>query len=218
MKTLWLTTVLALLPLVGGARSLKTQGLSVEDIVPADTDHESATGDLNKDGLADLVVVATTPDQRFMEVGEDGDTLRLSQPLLAIYFGTPDGMLQQWRVYDDVMPLSDGCVIYEYSIDITDRGILRISVYSFSTAGTMGNTNNTYVYRYQDGDFYLIGQDQCELVRSTGRQTTVSENYLTHKRQTVEDNAFDDSVKPREWWEKLPVKPLERMGFPMDCF
>ena len=41
------------------AQSLKRQGMSVVDILPSGWEHQEVTGDLNKDGIPDLVVVAT---------------------------------------------------------------------------------------------------------------------------------------------------------------
>jgi len=41
--------------------------------------------------------------------------------------------------------------------------------------------------------------------------TTVSENYLTWKRQTIEDNAFEE-VKKKEKWEKMEKEPLKKLG------
>ena len=69
------------------AQSLKQQGTSVEDLVPEGWTHDEVTGDLNKDGIADLVVNA--------------------KRILAIYFGHADGKLTLWRQYDQVLPVDE---------------------------------------------------------------------------------------------------------------
>jgi hypothetical protein len=46
----------------------------------------------------------------------------------------------------------------------------------------------------------------------TGEANTVSNNYLTHKRQVVKENVFDETVKPKETWTSIPKKPLSRLG------
>ena len=57
----------------------------------------------------------------------------------------------------------------------------------------------------------MIGMETTEMQRNTGEMTTISENYLTWKRQTIKDNAFEDVVK-KETWSKLTKKPLEKLG------
>ena len=46
----------------------------------------------------------------------------------------------------------------------------------------------------------------------TGEAETVSINYLTHKRQVVKENVFDDTVKPKETWTTLAKQPLRKLG------
>ena len=76
--------------------------------------------------------------------------------------------------------------------------------------------NSNFSYRYQDGDFYLIGKEYHNMSRNTGDMETTSENYLTWRRQVVTENAFEDSNVPRkETWTKLPKKPLEKLGKPL---
>jgi hypothetical protein len=56
------TTLLLSVCIAGGmqAQSLKQLGTSVDDIVPQGWSHYEVTGDLNKDGLADLAVMTAT--------------------------------------------------------------------------------------------------------------------------------------------------------------
>ena len=99
----------------------------------------------------------------------------------------------------------------DVDIEITERGTLNISPDFFASAGTYDTHQTTYTFRFQNGDFYLIGKEWTEMSRNTGEMTTVSENYLTWKRQTVEDNAFED-VKKKESWSKLTKEPLKKLG------
>ena len=81
------------------------------------------------------------------------------------------------------------------------------------TAGGATTGGPTYVFRYQDGDFFLIGKDETELSRYSGETTDTSENYLTHKRQVTTGNAFRNSkVKEVTRWTNLPKEPLKRLG------
>ena len=194
------------------AEGLKQQGSSVDEIVPADWLHVEAQGDLNKDGITDLVMVATPDSAENMWTRDDGYVFNLNQPILAIYFGTSQGHYQLWRQYDDVIPTDkDEFCHHETSLEITPRGALRISTQLWCSMGSYSATSNSYTYRYQHGDFYLIGTENEEMRRNTGETTVVSENYLTWKRQVVNSNAFTDEPVTEEW-SRLTKKPLEKLG------
>ena len=199
------------------AQELQKQGRGVEDLVPKGWEHTEATGDLNKDGIADLVVVATPDFKENTKTRDDGYVYNFNQPLLAVYFGTAEGKMQLWRQYDQVIPArQDEYVSIDASLTVTEKGVLRISLETFASMGGWGTENSNFSYRYQDGDFYLIGKEYHNMSRNTGEMETTSENYLTWRRQVVTENAFEDSNVPRkETWTKLPKKPLEKLGKPL---
>ena len=186
--------LLAALPMLLSAEELAKKGRSIEDIVPQGVNYVKAEGDLNKDGLSDLVVYA--------------------QPVLAIYFATPSGDYELWKQYNDVLPIDEeGDYLYiEIDLSVTDRGTLKIDVGSFASAGTSYNSQNNYTFRFQNGDFYKIGEEQHSMSRMTGNAETVSYNYLTHKCQRVKENVFDDTIMPKETWTSIPRKPLKKLG------
>ena len=195
------------------AQELQKQGRGVEDLVPKGWEHTEATGDLNKDGIADLVVVATPDFKENTKTRDDGFVYNFNQPLLAVYFGTAEGKMQLWRQYDQVIPArTDEFLSIDASLTITEKGVLRISLETFSSMGGWSSDNCNFSYRYQDGDFYLIGQESQSLARNTGEMETTSENYLTWRRQVVKENVFDENVPKKERWTKLPKKPLEKLG------
>ena len=195
------------------AQELQKQGRGVEDLVPKGWEHTEATGDLNKDGIADLVVVATPDFKENTKTRDDGFVYNFNQPLLAVYFGTAEGKLQLWRQYDQVIPARpDEYVSIDASLTITEKGVLRIALETFSSMGGWGSENCNFSYRYQDGDFYLIGKESRNMSRNTGEMETTSENYLTWRRQVVKENVFDENVPKKESWTKLPKKPLEKLG------
>ena len=186
--------LLVALPMLVSAQELAKKGRSAEEIVPQGTDFVKAEGDLNKDGLNDLVVFA--------------------DPVLAVYFATPSGNYELWKRYNDILPndKENDDLMIDIELNITDRGALKIEVGYFASAGTSYVTNNNYTYRFQNDDFYKIGEEQHSMSRMTGDDKTVSTNYLTHKRQVVIENAFDETIKPKETWTSIPKKPLRRLG------
>jgi len=195
------------------AQQLKDSGASIKELVPTGWEVTEAEGDLNKDGVADLAVIVTPDHKDHLKVRDDGYVYNFNTPILAIYTGLKEGGYCLWGKYDDILPARpDEFTSIDHVITITDKGVLRIGVSNFSSAGGWSSPSTTYVLRLQNGDFYLIGKDEDTFARNTGEGETVSYNYLTHKCQRVIYNQFDDKVKPRETWSRLPNKPLQRLG------
>ena len=211
MKAYLISIILCLCAIGMQAQSLKKQGTSVEQMVPEGWEHKEATGDLNKDGIKDLVVLAKPNFKEKMKTRDDGYEYNFNPYILAIYFGQADGNHQQWKQYEELFPADDEWISVDVDIEVTERGTLNISTGTFASGGSYGTNQTKYTYRFQNGDFYLIGRESTDMMRNTGEMTTISENYLTWKRQTIKDNAFEESMK-KETWSKLTKKPLEKLG------
>ena len=195
-------------------QELKQQGMSVEDIVPQGWLHYEVTGDLNMDGLADLNIMATPNFKERIVKRDDGYERNCNQPVFAVYFATPDGKLKQWKQYGKLLPANDidnEFCTWNIDFEITDRGALHIGIHPDCSQGSWFRNSTRYTYRYQNGDFYLIGQEKTSVQRNTGLVEVVSENYLTWKRQVKKSN-FSEDTPPREKWSRLPKKPLEKLG------
>ena len=184
------------------------------EIFPADCDTTGvAWGDLNQDGLQDMVVVVTPRIAENMMVRDDGYEYNFNSPVMGIYFGTKDGKLSLYKEYENTIPgAEDEFCFIELGMDISDKGVLSFNIEYFYSAGSSNTDYYTYRYRYQDDDFYLIGYDTSALSRYSGESETVSINYLTHKKQTIVSNAFDENAEEEETWETIPEEPLEKLG------
>ena len=197
------------------AKSLfKASGKTLAEIVPADCDTTVVEGDLNQDGVNDYVIVATPRNPENMKTRDDGYVYNFNKPVMGIYFGTTErDMYTLFKQYFNTLPgAEDEFQSVDLDLSINNRGVLRIGVSYFNSAGSADSDNSLYVFRYQNGDFYLIGKDTRSFSRYSGECTKVSENYLTHKRQTILSNMFDESVKDKETWTKIPAEPLEKLG------
>ena len=206
------TTILFLFTAISmNAQTLKQQGTLAEQMIPEGWEHQEVQGDLNKDGIKDLVVLAKPNFKENMMTRDDGYIYNFNKYIIAIYFGQAEGLFKMWKQYQELFPADDEWSSVGVELTITERGTLNIDTDLFSSGGSYGTSRTKYTYRYQNADFYLIGRESTEMMRNTGEMTTVSENYLTWKRQTIKDNAFEEGVK-RETWSKLTKVPLEKLG------
>ena len=194
------------------AQELNPQGASAEELLPQGWSHYEAEGDLNKDGLADLVLIATPDFKDKMFTRDDGYVYNFNQPILAVYFRTPDGRLSLWRQYPEMLPADESEYCHHnVSLTITDKGTLVIETQLECSMGGYTTGIDRYVYRYQNDDFYLIGKENEEIQRNSGDCTLVSDNYLVWKR-CVKTSNFTEDTPPKEKWSVLKQKPLEKMG------
>ena len=193
-------------------QSLKQQGTSVEELVPQGWSHYETTGDLNKDGIADVAVMSRPNFTEKIVTREDGYEYNFNQPVFAIYFGTTDGQLKLWKEYGELLPADDNVdCMNNFSFELTNRGVLNIIIQPECTQGSYYSNISRYSYRFQNGNFFLIGKEIESIQRNTGEVELVSENYLTWKRQVKKSNFSEDTL-PIEKWTRLPKRPLEKLG------
>ena len=196
--------LLMFLPAMVAAQGLHRSGSSPEELIPSGWSHQVAEGDFNADGHKDAVVLAHPTD---------------TTNVLAIYFGSETGKLTLWKEYADAVVNPNETTLVDTELEVTSRGVIRIRVSVFMTAGGYGSTWTSYAWRYQkaegnadESDFYLIGKDEHWMSRMSGEDVVESYNYITCKCQRIVSNAFDDTVKPRETWRRIRKEPLQRLG------
>lgn len=217
MKKTIFTLVLALLasmPICSFAQGLKDSGKSAADIVPSGWESSFKTGDLNADGIADLVLIATPCNKEKMKTRDDGYVYNFNQPILAIYWGDKNGNFKLFKQYDKVIPArEDEFLSITPALDIDKKGALKIELEYFASAGSWTQPTTTHLFRYLNGDFVLIGKDVVELERTTGKTVSTSENYLTRKRIVITERPKRKAITKRTRLSKAALKPL---GFNLD--
>lgn len=216
MKTIFtiIIAVLAIMPQSSLAQGLKSNGKSAADVVPNDWESIFKTGDLNGDGIADLAILATPCNKEKMRTRDDGYVYNFNQPILAIYWVDKDGDFNLYMQYDNVIPArEDEFISITPALDITKKGVLEITLELFASAGSWTQPTTKYLFRYQNGDFFLIGKDVTEYERNTGKTVVTSENYLTNKRIVTTERPKRKATTKRTRLPKAVLKPL---GFKLD--
>lgn len=199
MKRL-LLLYLAIAPLTLCAQPKAKAFRYIEDIIPEGWICASNNGDMNNDGIEDIAAIFYPPAKEL-------------NPILAIYWGGENGTFKLWNQFDNTLPGQEyEYAIPEYSVEVTKKGILKLNHSIFHSAGGWAHTQHTELFRYQDGDFYLIGSDENTIIRNTGDVEEVSINYLTGKQKTRQYNATNERRKAKETWTNIQKKPLKPLS------
>lgn len=188
------------------------------------------TGDLNKDGLADVVMVIENTDPKNFIAG-DGlgqRKLNINPRILLVIFklnansyrlaAKNSGFIPSQN--DEVSSCLADPLMEEGGISI-QNGSLKISYQYWSSCGSWYMTNKDYTFRFQSQKFELIGYDDFNLHRSSGEQSGTSINFSTRKMsETTGGNEFNEEKnKPKTVWRTLrPSKLLSLATLTEDIF
>ena len=191
---------------------LAKEGRTIEEVVPNGWDIQSATGDLNKDGIEDFVLIVRPNDPAHIKMRDDGFEYNFNPLFLAVYFGSPSGVYKRFKVWHDtVSGREDEYTDITNELSITPKGAIDISVSSWSSMGTAATGGSTYRYRFQSGDFYLIGEESSWLNRMTGEGESTSINYLTGQKEITTGNMIEEKdLKTKK--VKIKKEPLRLLG------
>ncbi len=194
---------------------LAAHARGAEGFVPAAWAIEtSQSGDLNGDGVADLVLVLREHDKANVLANPGGlgeSTVDTNPRILAVAFGKPaapaggfDLVLQNHELIPrHAIPEADD---YFDGVAIK-RGALQVSMHLFMSAGGWTASHIVYTFRFQRGRFEMIGYDSVQTQRNTGEITEASINYTTGKAKLT-TGTIGGSVGDKVQWKSLPAHKL----------
>lgn len=152
----------------------------------------TAKGDLNKDGIEDLVLIIKKTDISNIIKNESlGPKVLDTNPREVLIF-----FKDKSHNYKLVERNSKGFVPSENSVEnpcLSDpfdevsivNNILIWKFNYWSSCGTYFSSNMTYKFRYQNSNFELIGADYSQFSRSTGEAERMSINFSIKKKEVT---------------------------------
>lgn len=210
-----LAIALLLLPLADapaqqGIPAIMTKAASPSGFVPRGWKTFMTTeGDLNKDGLADAVLILQQTDPgRIIKNPETlgPDSLDLNARILLVLFRDSAGGYRLAARNDGFLPapgnVENPCEsdrLFDTDALKISKGVLTLRFHFWSSCGSYGMSIDDYVFRYQQDQFRLIGYAAESTSRATGAIDKYSVNFSTRKtiRVTGENMFEEPKEKPR---------------------
>ncbi len=166
-------------------------------------------GDLNGDGTADAAVIIQGTSKKFLNKNEGfgGPIFDTNPRILFILFKEPSapGFRLAEQSNSFIIPPDSPTMTEPFQDMSIKKGVLSFLFEEFYSAGSWSMSNRTYKFRYQTGEFVLIGLDKTDVRRNTGDVETRSYNFLTGKVKT-DVGMIDDSVKPKISWRNFELE------------
>ena len=173
----------------------------------------SDTGDLNKDGRPDLLLVLRQDDPANVVENEPGcpgvRELDTNPRILAVAFAQRKGGFALAFESHEFIPRYDTPTIddpFSYA-EIAD-GAIQICLHYWANAGSWYTSDTKYIIRYRSGAFRLVGLEDYTTKRNTGETWHLRLDFVARKAELTLGNFSDDEDKEVTYRKKLPREPL----------
>ena len=86
-----------------------------------------------------------------------------------------------------------------------NKNVLKITFNYFMSAGSWNTSSDTYIFRFQNNVFELIGYESDSYMRNSGDEEKISINFSTNKvKSTTGGNMFEGTKdKPKDKWRNI---------------
>lgn len=171
---------------------------------------QNIKGDLNKDGIDDCILMIKEENKNNFEKNSEGTLVDLNRRGIIVLFKTNEKyelVLKNYSCFTSEN--EDGGVYFAPELSLE---IKKNNLFVGYTHGRYGFW--TYMFRYQNSDFELIGYESEENEGPvTSKKTSV--NFLTKKRQintNTNENAEGGDEVFKETWEKIGLTKLIKLS------
>ena len=170
-----------------------------------------ARGDLNKDGIEDIVIVVGSKWEQDENWSEKASDSNVAPRLLMILFGTDSGYVQIAKNDKAILCKDCGGIFGDPFAGIEiNKNVLSINHYG----GSNWRWGYTHKFRFQDKDFFLIGQtkysflavENCEKLNDFAGTKYEDINFVTGKyemKKISEDCKLLENKKGKRKIEQL---------------
>lgn len=200
-------------PQAGDYPTIASRGQNIEDFVPEGFRIEaSAKGDLNGDKTPDAAILLRGAFEKFRNKNDGlGTEIYDTNPrVLAILLkNKASGNYEFFERSNSFVPIPVSPTMSEpfEGMSIT-RGVLRIDMEQWYSAGTYSAAKATFRFRIVKGEMSLIGADRMDYSRAGGDTEERSYNFLTGLVKITKGN-FANDRKPVVRTRKIGRRSLK---------
>ncbi|WP_299897209.1 hypothetical protein [uncultured Aquimarina sp.] len=187
MKKIFLVVIS--LGIIGGAFGqkqsiiLKQKNKKIESLIPENWTiiAMDKNGDLNDDGIDDLVFVIKKEDVNNIiansEIGSD--SLDVNPKILGIYFKDKNGCFEKQLQHDTFVVVNNNPTMEEpfQNLEVSN-GELTFKFQEFYNAGSWYVNNESYTFKYNEGLFKLIRYSNLNFHRATMESEEENTDYI----------------------------------------
>ena len=203
-----------LILLLLGSVCLSSLSQDFRSFIPNDydtLDDGVARGDLNKDGIEDIVIVVGPKWEQDENWSEKASDSNVAPRLLIILFGTDSGYVQIAKNDKAILCKDCGGIFGDPFAGIEiNKNVLSINHYG----GSNWRWGYTHKFRFQDKDFFLIGQikysflavENCEKLNDFAGTKYEDINFVTGQyemKEISEDCKLLENKKGKRKIEQL---------------
>ncbi len=204
---------------------LAAKGRTLHEIIPTDWKILlKASGDLNGDGVEDLVVAIEASKRKGhtkIQLSES-DTLEFKPRILGIYFGKHNGKFKKKLQSNTFIVNHDTPTMDEpfKGLQILPNGDLQIDFYIWRCRECTTWSSHEYIFRFQNRAFELIEYKESVTQRVSGDEIYYNIDFQNKTLKiTTETRNKDDEPEYEETLKKFELdhlKTIQSLGKPFE--
>jgi len=193
---------------------LSVKGRTIQEVIPTGWKILSkASGDLNEDGIEDLVFAIQSPVKEKLanNDGTENDTLHVSPRILGIYFGKRNGKFKKVLQSNEFIINRNTPTMEEpfKGLQILPNGELQIDFYIWPCRECTTWSSHAYIFKFQNSAFELVEYKESTINRVSGDEMDYSIDFLNKTLKTVTETRNEDDMP--EYEETLQKFELDNL-------